>query len=825
MSREEAALLAGEFRQAIGYERRFQYTDVQGRRKPFSRFVQESLTRLEAHLRRLVDDGALFAELETLAQKFRQYSAMDLSQRMGTLERLEQFLARMAKTLAAPTRAAERYAATASTEGDTASALNAPVQFLRGVGPRLAKLLAQVGVNTVADLLYYFPRHYIDYQNRAAICDLTPGQDVTVVGEVTSVSARAAKTGNVAILTLAITDGTGRLTATWFYAKTQRGALEQFKARFAKGADVMLSGRVKLDAYNRCFALDKPQAEILSYSDHDGERDTVPSLSAGRIVPIYPLTQGLNLAFLRRAIHQALAEHGSQVIDPLPDFLRERYALPDLREALAQIHFPDSLAQHQAARRRLVFDELFWLQCRLAMLRAQYKRTARGLALARREGGYCDRLLAALPFSLTGAQARVFSEIQADLAAPEPMYRLLQGDVGSGKTIVALLTLLIAVENGYQGALMAPTEILAEQHYRAFVQWLVPLGLRVGLLTGSASAAQRREVRQGLLNGQIHIAVGTHALIQRNVDFHALGVVVVDEQHRFGVRQRTLLKNKGEHPDMLTMTATPIPRTLAMTLHGDLDVSLLDELPPGRTPIATSLLSRAQARRAYTLIRNEVQKGRQAYIVFPLIEESEALDARAAVSEAERLQREVFPDLQVGLMHGKMPPDEKDAVMKAFLTGQLAILVSTTVIEVGVDAPNATVMLIENADRFGLAQLHQLRGRVGRGAHASYCVLVSDSRADDSQQRLTLLCESQNGFEIAERDLALRGPGEFLGTRQSGLPDFTLADLVQDHAILEIAREAAFELMASPDNLADHAHLKSLAVEKTGQTLALLGAG
>ncbi|MBK8190089.1 MAG: ATP-dependent DNA helicase RecG [Vampirovibrionales bacterium] len=827
MSREEASLLTGELRQAIDYERRYQYVDVQGRRKPFSRFIQESLSRLEAHLRRLVDDGALFLALETLTQKFRQYAAMDLSQRMGVVERLEQFLALMAQTLAAPQRPAQRYANASPPEGDAAQTdpMSAPVQFLRGVGPRLAKLLAQVGVETIADLLYYFPRHYVDYQNRAAIHELTPGQDVTVIGAVVSANARMAKSGNVAILTLTVTDGTGRLTAAWFYAKTQRGALEQFKARFVKGADVMLSGRVKLDGYNRCFALEKPQAEILSYEDAGGEGDAPPPLNAGRIVPIYPLTQGLNLSFLRRAIHQALGEFSQAIIDPLPETIRSRYELVGLREALAQIHFPESLAQHQAARKRLVFDELFWLQCRLALLRAQYKRTARGLALARREGGYCDRLLAMLPFSLTGAQTRVFSEIQADLASPEPMYRLLQGDVGSGKTIVALLTLLIAVENGYQGALMAPTEILAEQHYRKFVEWLLPLGLRVGLLTGAATAPQRREVRQGLLNGQIHIAVGTHALIQRDVDFHALGVIVVDEQHRFGVRQRTLLKNKGEHPDMLTMTATPIPRTLAMTLHGDLDVSLLDELPPGRTPIVTSLLTRSKARQAYELIRHEVSKGRQAYIVFPLIEESEALEAKAAVSEAQRLQRDVFPDLRVGLMHGKMPSDEKDAVMAAFTGGQLDILVSTTVVEVGVDVPNATVMLIENADRFGLAQLHQLRGRVGRGQSASYCVLISDSRSDDSLQRLTLLCESQNGFEIAERDLALRGPGEFLGTRQSGLPDFALADLVQDHAILEMAREAAFELTASPEALNANARLKSLVFEKTDHAFAALGAG
>jgi ATP-dependent DNA helicase RecG len=411
------------------------------------------------------------------------------------------------------------------------------------------------------------------------------------------------------------------------------------------------------------------------------------------------------------------------------------------------------------------------------------------------------------------------------MASPEPMYRMLQGDVGSGKTVVALLTLLAAVENGYQGALMAPTEILAEQHYRKCIEWLTPLGLKAGLFTGKSGARERRELRQGLLNGQIHIAVGTHALIQDDVEFANLGVVVVDEQHRFGVRQRTLLKSKGNHPEMLTMTATPIPRSLAMTLHGDLDVSLLDERPPGRTPIKTVLLTHAQVNRAYQLVRGEILNGRQAYVVFPLIEESETLSARAATSEAERLQQEVFPERSVGLLHGKMRPEEKDAVMSEFAAGRLDILVSTTVVEVGVDVPNATVMVIENADRFGLSQLHQLRGRVGRGTYASYCVLVSDSRTEATLERLGILTESEDGFYIAEKDLELRGPGEFLGTRQSGLPDFVLADLIEDRAILEQAKEAAAELTANPDSLREYPELFELVYQKTEETVSVLGAG
>jgi ATP-dependent DNA helicase RecG len=405
------------------------------------------------------------------------------------------------------------------------------------------------------------------------------------------------------------------------------------------------------------------------------------------------------------------------------------------------------------------------------------------------------------------------------------MYRMLQGDVGSGKTIVAILTLLSAVENGYQGALMAPTEILAEQHYRKCIEWLTPLGLKAGLFVGKSGAKERRELRQGLLNGQIHIAVGTHALIQEDVEFDNLGVVVVDEQHRFGVRQRTLLKDKGDHPEMLTMTATPIPRSLAMTMHGDLDVSVIDELPPGRTPIKTVLLTHTQLGQAYKLMRTEIANGRQAYIVFPLIEESETLSAKAATSEMERLQLEVFPDLRIGLLHGKMRPEEKDAVMSRFAAGELDILVSTTVVEVGVDVSNATVMVIENADRFGLSQLHQLRGRVGRGQHQSYCILVSDSRAEATMTRLSFLTETENGFIIAEKDLETRGPGEFLGTRQSGLPDFVLADLIEDREILDRAREAAFAIANNPDYLPAHPELFDMVYQKTDATFGVLGSG
>jgi ATP-dependent DNA helicase RecG len=827
MSLEEAQLKLKDLRQAIVYEKERRYINVQGRRKTFSQFVCDTLDELQGRvlLSRGEDDSTGKNALNVLRQRFGHYAFMDLSGRMSALETLSEFLSGLNRENAPRSRIVSRALSNSQTPGHHKPIHQTEIQYLKGVGPRMAQLLRQLGVNTVENLLYYFPRRYLDYNNRVKIAELEPGRDVTLIGTVRGVSAHNAKNRNLTIVSVMVADETGCVQASWFYGKSSRAALESYKSRFVKGMDVMLSGKVKWDGYKRLYAMDRPQVEILSYQDAAGAASEPDSLHAGRIVPIYPLTEGLNLRFLRKAIHQALQDALEGIIDPLPSSLRRRYTLMPLQEALRQIHFPDTRALAESARQRLVFDELFYVQLRLALMRQQYKRTVQGLSLRFQPGGYAEQFRSLLPFALTGAQERVLTEIAADMASPEPMYRMLQGDVGSGKTVVALLTLLAAVENGYQGALMAPTEILAEQHYRKCIEWLTPLGLKAGLFTGKSGVRERRELRQGLLNGQIHIAVGTHALIQDDVEFANLGVVVVDEQHRFGVRQRTLLKSKGNHPEMLTMTATPIPRSLAMTLHGDLDVSLLDERPPGRTPIKTVLLTHAQVNRAYQLVRGEILNGRQAYVVFPLIEESETLSARAATSEAERLQQEVFPERSVGLLHGKMRPEEKDAVMSEFAAGRLDILVSTTVVEVGVDVPNATVMVIENADRFGLSQLHQLRGRVGRGTHASYCVLVSDSRTETTLERLAILTESEDGFHIAEKDLELRGPGEFLGTRQSGLPDFVLADLIEDRAILEQAKEAATALTADPDSLREYPELFELVYQKTEETVSVLGAG
>jgi ATP-dependent DNA helicase RecG len=812
---EEAQLKLKDLRQAISYEKERRYIDLQGRKKTFSRFVCDTLGELSRLT--LAEETP---ELTVLRQRFEQYRFMDLSGRMNAMDSMEDFL----RAFTPGAASARKVVTTVQPAYGSQSIHEMDVKFLKGVGPKLAQLLGLVDIKTVENLLYYFPRRYLDYNNRVKIAELEAGQDVTIIGTILSVNAHNAKNRNLSILSVTVTDETGRAQANWFLGKSSQAALESQKAHYPKGADIMLSGKVKWDSYKRMFAIDRPQTEILSYQDASATQE-VDSLHAGRIVPIYALTDGLNLRFLRKAIYQALQDHLESIIDPLPPEVLKRYQLIGLQEALKQIHFPDSKALADSARERLVFDELFYVQLRLALMRQQYKRTVQGLSLRYQANGYADQLRKLLPFELTNAQNRVLTEIAGDIGSREPMYRMLQGDVGSGKTVVAILTLLAAVENGYQGALMAPTEILAEQHYRKCIEWLTPLGLRAGLFVGKTGVKERRVLRQDLLNGQIHIAVGTHALIQDDVEFANLGVVVVDEQHRFGVRQRTLLKSKGNHPEMLTMTATPIPRSLAMTLHGDLDVSLLNERPPGRTPIKSILLTHSQVGQAYQLIRGEIFKGRQAYVVFPLIEESETLSAKAATSEAERLQNEVFPELRIGLLHGKMRPEEKDTVMSRFVSGDIQVLVSTTVVEVGVDVPNATVMLIENADRFGLSQLHQLRGRVGRGLHQSYCVLVSDSRADATMERLSILTESEDGFYIAEKDLELRGPGEFLGTRQSGLPDFVLADLIEDRATLEKAKEAAFAIADDPNYLPNHPELAQMIYQKTEDAFSVLGSG
>lgn len=708
-----------------------------------------------------------------------------------------------------------------------------PVQFVKGVGPRLAQLLASLGVTTVDQLLRHYPRRHLDFQNREFIKDLVVGSEVSIFGTIRSVGAFQAKRGNMSILSIVISDGTGSLIVTRFVGgKGNKYLLDRLKGQYPKGSQVLASGVVEIDDYSHKFKLKNAEIEILSLAggdqlssqfDQSREEDKeagfegVPqSIHAGRLVPVYALTEGLSLRHLRSIIHNAIQTFGAGIEDLLPQQMRQEFDLIELSEAFANIHFPADPEAQEKARRRLVFDELFAIQLQMAHRRYQYEQTEDALSIQYKAlpDGYVEQLRASLPFKLTGAQERIFQEIARDLASSKPMHRLVQGDVGSGKTVVALLALLVAIENGFQGAMMAPTEILAEQHYRQFQRLLTPLGLKCAIVLGKHGVKERRAVRQEILSGQAHVAVGTHALLEDDVEFKNLGMIVIDEQHRFGVKQRARLKAKSVSPELLTMTATPIPRTLAMTMHGDLDVSEIDELPPGRKPIKTFLLKPSQKATMLKAIHDEIEKGRQAYIVFPLIDESETLSAKAATAEFEKLRTGEFKDLKLGLMHGKLKAQEKDEVMEAFRSGEYHILVSTTVIEVGVDVPNASIMVIENADRFGLAQLHQLRGRVGRGADQSYCYLVSELKSQATRDRLEILTITNDGFVVAEKDLEIRGPGEFLGYRQSGLPDLVLADLVKDAKILEEARNAAIAIMKEDPRLDNYASLRKLVEQK-----------
>ena len=562
----------------------------------------------------------------------------------------------------------------------------------------------------------------------------------------------------------------------------------------------MVSGTVKINSYDGMPTLDKPV-----YSIMEDEILGESNINLARIVPIYSLSENLNIKTLRRAIFNTIQLFKNDIETVLPRKVIEKYNLMEKREAVEQMHFPKDNDSLHNARYSLVFEELFLIQLKLALLREENNKSISSIPLEIKKDGLVMRFINSLPFELTGAQKRAVNEILNDLNSTKPMQRLLQGDVGSGKTVVACIMLLAAIENGYQAAIMAPTEILAQQHYNNLVKWLTPLGLSVELLIGSISKKQRTVSETNLRNGQANIAVGTHALIQDTVDFANLGAVVIDEQHRFGVKQRLALRKKSQNPQILTMTATPIPRTLAITMNGDLDLTIIDELPSGRKPILTTMTN--SRRQIASLIRREVESGRQAYIVYPLIEESETLSAKAATIEKEKWQNEVFPEYKIGLLHGKLKNDEKDEVMNKFKNKEYDILVSTTVVEVGVDVPNATVIVIENAERFGLSQLHQLRGRVGRSDLQSYCVLSSSTKSQETRARLDIMTQTNDGFVIAEKDLQLRGPGEFLGTRQSGLPDMIIADIVNDAKILELARAEAIDFVKN-NNIDDYPLLK-----------------
>jgi ATP-dependent DNA helicase RecG len=657
------------------------------------------------------------------------------------------------------------------------------IQFVKGIGPKRAALLRRAEIETVEDLLYYFPRRYLDRSNLIPIGRLKPDEFATVIGRVYSVETLAGRRKRLIVL---VGDGTGFLTCVWFQA------LQYLKKAFKTGETVAFSGKV---THYRGPQMVHPEYDKIS---DEGETDLTHT---GGIIPLYPSTEGLKRGGFdsrgfRRIIHQVIHKL-PPVEETLPVELLRRQSLMSLGEALHHMHYPADWQHLRQAQNRLKFEELFYLQLFLALQRKVYREQKKGISFER-IGDFTRKLVSQLPFELTDAQKKVLHEIRHDMKSERPMNRLLQGDVGSGKTIVACITMLIAVENGYQAALMAPTEILAEQHYLTIHQWLEQYGVHVSLLKGSLRAGEKQEKLKSLANGDIHVIIGTHALVQEGVEFSKLGVVVIDEQHRFGVMQRAFLRQKGIYPDVLVMTATPIPRTLALTLYGDLDVSIINEMPPGRLPIRTAWRSEGKREAIYEFIRRDLKKGGQAYIVYPLVEESEKIDLAAAKAGHESLSKTIFKDYRVGLLHGRMKGEDKEKVMQEFKSGQLHVLVSTTVIEVGVDVANASVMLIEHAERFGLTQLHQLRGRIGRGQRPSTCILLAQyPLSEDAKKRLQAMIQTQDGFQIAEKDLEIRGPGEIFGTRQHGTLNLRIADLTTDGPILEKAREEAFTLIES----------------------------
>jgi ATP-dependent DNA helicase RecG len=670
--------------------------------------------------------------------------------------------------------------------------LSNSVKYLRGVGPQRAALLEEHGIATVGDLLSYLPFRYEDRIRFTPIAEIVPGQVYTILAEVTGGGGSTVRfsRGRGAMFHLAVRDKTGMLYARFFHGAYLQG-------KFKDGQRLVLHGKVEVDPYRPARReMVNPQIETVS-NDDSAPAD---STEMGRIVPVYEAMSGISSRMLRRIIYGVLLNFDGHMPDPLPEELRARYRFPARREALLYAHFPPKDENlellnsfRSPAQLRLIFEEFFYYQLALA-LRRQREHHRTGIALRVREDKVRDALKRILPFKPTSAQKRVLAEIAGDLEKPYPMHRLLEGDVGSGKTIVALEAATIAIENGCQVALMAPTEILAAQHYLSARRVFQPAGYRVELITGGRNKVERELAGLRAQAGQAQLVVGTHALIEDGVKFERLGLVIVDEQHRFGVLQRKQLIEKGASPHVLVMTATPIPRTLALTLYGDLDISVIDELPPGRTPIETRWSADTQLPGVWEFLRREIARGRQAYVIYPVIEESKQ-ELKAATAEYERLAKSVFPKLRLGLLHGRLKNDEKETVMEQFRRGELNILVATTVIEVGVDVPNATVMVIEHADRFGLAQLHQLRGRVGRGTEKSYCILIAPKMiAGEARERIETMVATSNGFEIAERDLKLRGPGEFFGTRQHGDAAFSFAQPLRDREILELARREAFAL-------------------------------
>ena len=691
------------------------------------------------------------------------------------------------------------------TTATTKNPVYGPVQYLKGVGPWRAEVLARLEIHTIRDLLYHFPRDYQDRSRIKSINEVAFNEATTIKGQIKSV--RVIPTRNRwgrrrgGILEAVVSDDTGTIAATWFNMAFLRD-------RFKPGNEVLLFGKIHMHRYLQII---NPEFEFPGRDD-DNETDKTPDpLASGRIVPMYSLTEGIKQNYLRRLIRQTLDDFAPRLEEPLPEQLLKPRKLVPVHRAIEDAHFPETHDALKQARKRFAYEEILLFQTALA-IRKQKMTTEKGHAF--RIGQTIDsHIRDRFPFKLTDAQERVLLEIRRDMESPGPMNRLLQGDVGSGKTVIALYALLAAVANGFQVAFMVPTEVLAAQHNRTVGKYLAGSKVRTLLHVGGKAPKQRKKDLEKIKNGEVDLVIGTHALVSKDVQFKKLGVVVVDEQHKFGVLQRAHLKQKGISPDVLVMTATPIPRSLSLTLFGDLDISIIDELPPGRPPIETRWVTKGKIPGAYELIGRELNKGRQVFVVYPLVEESEKLDLKSAAEGAETF-RQNFPDYTVGLLHGRLKVDAKDRIMDDFRQKRIDILVSTIVIEVGIDIPNATVIVIEHAERFGLAQLHQLRGRTGRSSDHSYCLLFADPKSTDARTRLQTIITSNDGFRIAEEDLRLRGPGAFFGTRQHGMPDYRVADLTKDLALLKTARDDAFSLVEKDGSLREHPLLRKNVLER-----------
>jgi len=795
------------------------------RRKGYTRAVigglDAYLHRNAEQLRKLTQDPQLLREFDELNPAYSDYGSLGPEERKrwlagitGWLDRLERpgkedtgsGEAQRKPSSAGSARRARVTAATGGSE-DKEETLEEPITVIKGITANVAGRFARLNVRVVRDLLRLFPRRYVDYSQTKPICELVEGEEQTVVGTVWQ--ARVATLGSRRGTEAIVGDETGNVRVVWFNQPYLAKSLRT-------NVRIVLSGSVGLFKGNKVF--ESPEWELLTDTE---------LIHTGRLVPIYPLTQGLYPRQVRRWTKQVVDQYARQLDDFLPSEIKDRCELLDLPDAIAQVHFPDDRAMADKARQRLAFDELLLLQLGVLARKRDWKEGQPGSPL-HVDPAIVSGFLGCLPFELTQAQDRVLKEVLADIRQPKAMSRLLQGEVGSGKTVIATLAVLIAAANGYQGAIMAPTEILAEQHFTNICGYLaqiaseerqdepgegavrrytgfLPRPLTVALLIGSLGKGEKAGLQKKIAQGEVDIVIGTHALIQKGAEFSKLGLAVIDEQHRFGVMQRSALRQKGFNPHVLVMTATPIPRTMALTLYGDLDLSTIDELPPGRQVVKTRCLEPHDRAKAYTFLHRQVENGRQAFIICPLVEESEALEAKAAITEHERLSREVFPQLKLGLLHGQMHGSDKDQVMRHFRAGDFDILVSTSVVEVGIDVPRASVMLVEGAERFGLSQLHQFRGRVGRDREQGYCMLIPEKLSPEARERLLLMEKLHDGFALAEKDLEIRGPGEFFGTHQSGLPDLKLARL-SDLESLQLARQEAMSLFESDPALEKAEH-------------------